>query len=535
MSPGEDVERQQDEKRDGPGDGDPRLGSGRLPGRRNRAGAGAEEGKIARERHRAGQGVEPVGGAVSAVHHPHRLRFGEEEGGEREACEEERPAPAGETAPWERGQPCGESDREHGDEGDREAAGGREAPPVAPAEHRQQHGESDAEQGDAVAEAEAGRVPLRVAPQREHRDPGERDHEDGGVREKPVGAVEEQSDERPYGRSAHDGVGDASAVANERRERAEGMIGIARIRRCHQSGRRGERDPGTAAEAHHGNAAQCHRGERHPHVQPGQGGQRRRPERRAPGRLRRQHLPQTEGEAERNGDLGVDERGVEEDRRPDRGGPGHHTGALVAGGATGHVAHEGAETCGKQRQDEGAGGTAAERISRREQDGQAAAVRRVVAAVAPEPAGHPVEPPQVLQMVAAREVVAQVQVALAPDALGHEQVVDLVTGGLDGAHVADRDGRSRAGGKHEQESARKRRHAPARENARGGEPKRRCDEDDRKRPRQEPERGQRTPRERKVSEKEEDGRLEQWRAGTEQSTHGLRVSVHRRSSRIAFL
>ena len=235
----------------------------------------------------------------------------------------------------------------------------------------------------------------------------------------------------------------------------------------------------------------------------------------------REDEPEGGREAEGRDHLRVEERRVEEDRRADDRRPRHERRVLVGSRVPRERAGDEAETRGYECEEHEAGAAAAERVDGRDEERQAGAVRRVRPAVRPPRAArHVVEASEVLVEVPAGEVVAQVEVALAPDALRHHQVVDLVARGLDRGRVVDRD--ARGDERREQEEGRGGSPQPRSAHAAAAERRehRHRGEHGAERAREEAERGHDRAGGGRVRGREHQGRLHERRRAVDEAPHG---------------
>ncbi len=173
------------------------------------------------------------------------------------------------------------------------------------------------------------------------------------------------------------------------------------------------------------------------------------------------HEPQSQRDRERRGHLGVNMKGVRRQRRTGGNGRGQGRRARIARSPQGQRPDLDDQPGGQKSQDDDAGPAAAHRVHGGEEQGQARAVRGKGPPVSPGRAVVRLHGPQgVLPPVFPRIVVAQVEIALAPQAAGHDEVVRLVSRDPEATRVPQT---------HEQEESRRgQKHGP-----RAGVPKRR--------------------------------------------------------------
>ena len=323
-------------------------------------------------------------------------------------------------------------------------------------------GHADCERGHhRHQEARRRAIASPPHPPRQHR------RHDGGGHQRPgphlaQAGAPDPGDQPPGGEQEHRRVGKQAERAVQQqpqcgaqRARAQprGQAAVDRERRRltehalvpagpHQ--RRHGRDPGEGPARRPAQPCQPddpERGRRRDqlHVQPRQGRrqQRRGHGRAVPARPQRQK-PERQRQGQGRGDLGVDVEGEERDRRPESGGPGHQRRLGVPGQRPRHSPHLDGERRGEQRQQHHAGRAPTQRVDRRQQQRQAGTVRGERPPVGPGRAVvRPQRPRVVGEEVLARVVVHQVQVALVPEALGHQQVVGLVSRGLEPLGVVE--------------------------------------------------------------------------------------------------
>ena len=176
-------------------------------------------------------------------------------------------------------------------------------------------------------------------------------------------------------------------------------------------------------------------------MQPGQRGG----EERGPDRARRsgpgKEQPERDRERQGGGHLGVDLEGVERDRRHQGKSPGQQRGlVVVAREPARRLPHLQGEPGRGQGQRDHAERPATQSVERREEQGQTRAVRGIGPSIR---AGRPVvrrdRARRVLAPVLPRVVVAEIEVVLPPEALGHQQVVRLVAGDAQAQRVGEPD------------------------------------------------------------------------------------------------
>ncbi len=219
------------------------------------------------------------------------------------------------------------------------------------------------------------------------------------------------------------------AVERERRGGPEDRVVVGQVPRGAGRGHGEEDGERTPAQPDRGDHRQRSRRRDHLHVQPGQrrgqeggghGGRHRwrtEEERQSPaGRQRRRHF-------------GVDVEGIERNGRAQGGQPGDERRLAGAARLRGEPPRDDGHAGPGQRQDDDAEEPAPGRVERGQHQRQSRAVGRERPSIRPggaEMRQH--RPRRVLTPVLAREVVGEVQVAFAPEALRHEQVVGLVAG-----------------------------------------------------------------------------------------------------------
>jgi len=266
------------------------------------------------------------------------------------------------------------------------------------------------------------------------------------------GPVQQQPEDGRDGRRARV-LGDP-AVNGKRSRLPEHLLVVGQVAHGHGPRHHEEHRARGSAQPSQRDHAQRRGGRNHLDVQPGQ-------ERREQGGESRPHRSrgaqqqvEARREAQRRGHFRVEVERVEAHRRPGRGRPGQEGGGRVSREAPGHPPHLQTEQGGEQRHQDDTGGPSSRGIDGSEQDRQAGTMVRVRPSVAP---GRSVVggqgPGGVLPPVFAREVVLQVQVVLAPEALGHQQVVGLVARHLQAARVVEADDQVQAQRSHEQGGA----------------------------------------------------------------------------------
>jgi hypothetical protein len=269
--------------------------------------------------------------------------------------------------------------------------------------------------------------------------------------QEPVGAVEQQPRRRAQGRTRHSRRKDATVGRQGR------GVAVHRLEEC-EVAERGqgrdshEREAGTAPQPGQRHDAQRGRPREHLHVQPrqrrGEGGCGHRG-----GHARRECQQQAEGaaEGEAGRHLGVDVKGVERSWWPQRHEPGELRRTGVSAEAEGQRAgHEG--EAGRHRgEEEHAGPPAAEGVHGREKDGQADSVSGKGTPVRARRAPVRLDVGRrVLLHLPPRHVVAQVEITVAPQALGHQEIVGLVAGDLQVRGVVHPHGREEDEARHEE-------------------------------------------------------------------------------------
>ena len=180
-------------------------------------------------------------------------------------------------------------------------------------------------------------------------------------------------------------------------------------------------------------------------MQPRERGGTKRGERGSRGARRPEQQGQRAARRERRRRLRVEVERVEEERRPGRREPRHQGSALVPGELERQAPADERRRRGQQGHDQHAALPPQGRVGGREEQGQARAVGRKGppvgprrAPVRPERAGHELGP--LLPVV----LVAQVQVVIAPEALGHHEIVRLVARDLEPGGVPQARRRRRA-------------------------------------------------------------------------------------------
>jgi hypothetical protein len=334
------------------------------------------------------------------------------------------------------------------------------------------------------------------------------------VRQEAEGPVQQEPEDGRHGRRAR-GRRDYPAVEGERSPLPEHMPVVGQVTDGHGPRNHEEHRARGSAQAEQRDHSQRRGGRNHLDVQPGQerreqGGESR------PGRSRgAQQQVEARRETQRRGHFRVEVERVEADRRPGRGRPGQESGGRVSREAPGHPPHLQTEQGGEERHQDHTGGPSSQGIDGSEQDREAGTVVRVRPPVEP---GRPVMRRQgagsVLPPVLAREVVLQVQVVLAPQALGHQQVVGLVARHLQAARVVETDEQVQAQRSHEQGGATRWTRPPQSHRPRERHPARQREKHDAHRPLEHSERRQggarrRDPREQERHEapREHGGRL----------------------------
>jgi hypothetical protein len=251
------------------------------------------------------------------------------------------------------------------------------------------------------------------------------------VGQKAVGAVEEKPCCCAEGRSRHP-RGKRSTVGRERRGVTVDPLKEREIAERGRGSEPGKCDAGTGLQPDQRHDSERGRRRDQLHVQPGQ---RRRESGRGhcggDTRWERENQTERAPDGEAGGHLGVDVEGVVRRGWSQGEQPRELRRAMVSAEPQGEGSGHEREGGRHRREEEHAGPPAAERVDGREEHGQPHRVSGERTSIGPRRAPVWLDVGRrVLLHLTTRLVVAQVQIAVAPEALGHEQIVGLVAGDL---------------------------------------------------------------------------------------------------------